>query len=99
MVSCINLNICIVQAGRFYIISSDVPDSAKHLRPSEIAWQTYHAQRTSTPIDTVLNRHISDPQTLLTLTVTEQEAREYCHSIGMKFFAKKWHDKTIIISI
>jgi len=47
----------------------------------------------------VLNRHISDPQTLLTLTVTEQEAREYCHSIGMKFFAKKWHDKTIIISI
>lgn len=79
--------------------SSDVPDSAKYLRPSEIAWQTYHAQRMSTPIDTVLNRHISDPQTLLTLTVTEQEAREYCHSIGMKFFAKKWHDKTIIISI
>ena len=79
--------------------SSDVPDSAKHLRPSKIAWQTYHAQRTSTPIDTVLNRHISDPQTLLTLTVTEQEAREYCHSIGMKFFAKKRHDKTIIISI
>ena len=79
--------------------SSDMPDSAKHLRPSEIAWQTYHAQRTSTPIDTVLNHHISDPQTLLTLTVTEQEAQEYCHSIGMKFFAKKWHDKTIIISI
>ncbi len=35
--------------------SSDVPDSAKYLRPSEIAWQTYHAQRMSTPIDTVLN--------------------------------------------
>lgn len=79
--------------------SSNMPDSAKHLRPSEIAWQTYHAHKTDTPIDTALNRHISDPQTLLTLTVTEQEAREYCHSIGMKFFAKKWHDKTVIISI
>lgn len=79
--------------------SSNMPDSAKHLRPSEIAWQTYHAHKTDTPIDTALNRHISDPQTLLTLTVTEQEAREYCQSIGMKFFAKKWHDKTVIISI
>lgn len=79
--------------------SADVPDSVKKLQPSEIAWQTYHAQRTDTPIDTVLNRHIAAPQTLMTLTVTEQEAREYCHSIGMKFFAKKWRDKTVIISI
>ena len=79
--------------------STDIPDAVRDLSPSDIAWQSYHAQRTNTPIDTVLDRHIANPQTLLTFTVTEQEAREYCQSIGMKFFAKKWQDKAVIISI
>lgn len=79
--------------------STDIPDAVRNLPPSEIARQSYHAQRTNTPIDTVLDRHIANPQTLLTFTVTEQEAREYCQSIGMKFFSKKWQDKTVIISI
>ena len=30
---------------------------------------------------------------------TEAEAEEDCHAIGMKFFRKKWKDKTVIISI
>ena len=79
--------------------STDIPDAVRDLSPSEIAWQSSHAQRTNTPIDTVLDHHIANPQTLLTFTVTEQDAREYCQSIGMKFFAKKWEDKTVIISI
>ena len=79
--------------------STDIPDAVRDLHPSQIAWQAYHAQRTDTPIDSVLNRHITNPQALFTFTVTEQEARGYCQSIGMKFFAKKWQDKTVIISI
>ena len=79
--------------------STDIPEAVRNLPPSEIARQSYHAQRTDTPIDSVLNRHITNPQTLFTFTITEQEAREYCQSIGMKFFAKKWQDKTIIVSI
>ena len=31
--------------------------------------------------------------------ITEAEAEEYCHAIGMKFFRRKWEDKTVIISI
>ena len=79
--------------------SMDIPEAVRNLPPSEIARQSYHAQRTDTPIDSVLNRHITNPQTLFTFTITKQEAREYCQSIGMKFFAKKWQDKTVIISI
>ena len=40
-----------------------------------------------------------DPQTILSIQVTREEAETYCHSIGMKFFGKKWRDKTILISI
>ena len=79
--------------------STDIPEAVRNLPPSEIARQSYHAQRTDTPIDSVLNRHITNPQTLFTFTISNQEAREYCQSIGMKFFAKKWQDKTVIISI
>ena len=79
--------------------SMDIPEAVRNLPPSEIARQSYHAQRTDTPIDSVLNRHITNPQTLFTFTISNQEAREYCQSIGMKFFAKKWQDKTVIISI
>ena len=53
----------------------------------------------SVPIDTVLSRHITDPQTILSIQVAREEAEAYCHSIGMKFFGKKWRDKTILISV
>lgn len=35
----------------------------------------------------------------VTITITKEDARAYCRSIGMKFFEKKWQDKTVIISI
>ncbi len=79
--------------------SADIPEAVRNMPPSEIAWRSYHAQRTDTPIDSVLDHHITNPRTLFTFTITEQEAKEYCRSIGMKFFAKKWQDKTVIISI
>lgn len=76
----------------------------RRLSPSEIALQQYRERQAaqgarSTPIDTVLSRHITDPQTILSIQVTREEAEAYCHSIGMKFFGKKWRDKTILISV
>ena len=76
----------------------------RRLSPSEIALQQYRERQaaqgaSSAPIDTVLSRHITDPQTILSIQVTREEAEAYCHSIGMKFFGKKWRDKTILISI
>lgn len=74
------------------------------LSPSEIALQQYRERQaaqgaSSAPIDTVLSQHITDPQTILSIQVTREEAEAYCHSIGMKFFGKKWRDKTILISV
>ena len=76
----------------------------RHPRPSEIALQQYRERHSSldsdsTPVDTILSRHITDPQTILSIKITQEEAETYCHSIGMKFFGKKWRDKTILISI
>lgn len=76
----------------------------RRLSPSEIALQQYRERQaaqgaSSAPIDTVLSRHITDPQTILSIQVTREEAEAYCHSIGMKFFGKKWRDKTILISV
>lgn len=76
----------------------------RHPRPSEIVLQQYRERHSlldsdSTPVDTILSRHITDPQTILSIQVTREEAETYCHSIGMKFFGKKWRDKTILISI
>lgn len=67
--------------------------------PSEIARRKYYAQRSDSTIDTMLSNHITDPQTILAIRITEEHAREYCKQIGQKFFAKKWTDKTLIISI
>ena len=74
-------------------------DGKKSLRPSEIALQTYRAEQQEVPIDTVLSKHVTDPQELFSFTISKEEAAAYCHSIGMKFFGKKWVDKTVIISI
>ena len=76
----------------------------RHPRPSEIALQRYRERHSSldsdsAPVDTILSRHIIDPQTILSIQVTREEAETYCHSIGMKFFGKKWRDKTVLISV
>ena len=76
----------------------------RHPRPSEIALQQYRERHSSldsdsASVDTILSRHITDPQTILSIQVTREEAETYCHSIGMKFFGKKWRDKTVLISV
>lgn len=73
-------------------------------RPSEIALQQYRERHSSldsdsASVDTILSRHITDSQTILSIQVTREEAKTYCHSIGMKFFGKKWRDKTVLISV
>lgn len=74
-------------------------DGKKRLRPSETALQTSRAEQQEIPIDTVLSKHVADPQALFSFTIGKEEAAAYCRSIGMKFFAKKWADKRVIISI
>ena len=76
----------------------------RHPRPSEIALQQYRERHSSldsdsASVDTILSRHITDPQTILSIQVTREEAKTYCYSIGMKFFGKKWRDKTVLISV
>lgn len=70
---------------------------AKRMKPSEIALLQYREKQTG--CDSQLDTRITDPQMLLGFSITEAEAEEYCHAIGMKFFRKKWEDKTVIISI
>lgn len=77
---------------------SSLEAGARHLQPSEIALLQYR-ERQSGNMDTILDRHSTDPQPLFTITITKEEAQAYCRSIGMKFFGKKWQDKTVIISI
>ena len=67
------------------------------MKPSEIALLQYRERQTGQ--DSRLNPRITAPQTLLSFSITEEEAEAYCHSIGMKFFHKKWQDKTVIIRI
>lgn len=79
-------------------------DAAPKIKPSQIAWHTYwnnqrNGENPDTPIDVSLSRHIANPSTLFSFTITKQEAADYCKKIGMKFFASKWHDKTIIVSM
>lgn len=71
------------------------------MAPSEIALQMYHHNRDSAahPIDSKLARHILDPQDIYSFAVTTQDAEAYCKEIGMRFFAKRWTDKRVIISI
>ena len=75
------------------------PDSSqtKRMKPSEIALLQYREKQTGR--DSRLDSRITNPQTLCSFSITAEEAEAYCHTIGMKFFRKKWEDKTVIISI
>lgn len=82
--------------------AEDMPADQQQMSPSEIALQLYRDRQSAGKegkIDTLLSRHITDPQPLLTFTITREDAKAYCEEIGLKFFGKKWHDKTIIVSI
>ena len=86
-------------------LSADMaPEQRQMMTPSKIALQLYREKQRADAggidcIDSMLSKHITNPQTLLTFTITKAEAEEYCHSIGMKFFGKKWRNKTVIVSI
>ena len=67
--------------------------------PSEIVRRKYHEKRSNGAIDAMLSQHITNPQTVLGILITEDHAREYCKQIGQKFFAKKWTNKLLYISI
>ena len=69
----------------------------KRMKPSEIVLLQYREKQTGR--DSHLDSRITNPQTLLHFCITEEDAEEYCHAIGMKFFRKKWKDKTVMISI
>lgn len=75
------------------------PDSSqtRRMKPSEIALLQYREKQTGR--DSRLDSRITNPQTLCSFSITAEEAEAYCHTIGMKFFRKKWEDKTVIISI
>ena len=79
------------------------PLTGRRLDPSEIALARYrreHAQAEPELADpAVLDRYLAQPQELFTFSITEREAGAYCQSIGMRFFKKKWQDKTVIVSI
>lgn len=77
-------------------------DSHPNFTASQIALQSYREKNfpnAPSCIDCALTDHILNPRELLRFTVTREMAATYCKEIGLKFFGKKWHDKTVIISI
>ena len=66
---------------------------------SEIARRQYHEKKSGGKYDTRLHPSISDPKEIFSFTVTEADAQSYCERIGIRFFAKRWQDKQVIISI
>ena len=68
------------------------------LTPSQLAQKRYYEALRGEE-DTSLDPHLKAPKELLTLTITAEDAAAYCKAIGLKFFPKKWQDKTVIISI
>ena len=93
------LQVVVVDDNTFNWTLDLSPAGKDHLRPSEIALRKYRAEQRNEPVDTVLPRHITHPHELFRFTTGKEEAAAYCRSIGMKFFAKKWQDKTVIVSI
>lgn len=67
--------------------------------PSEIARRQYHEKRTDGAIDSMLSKHITNPQKVWGFLITEEHARAYCKEIGQRFFAKKWKDIVLYVSI
>lgn len=83
-------------------LSSQTSSVQRRLKPSEIAFALYHRTKSNEVEcleNTELERYILQPKEILSFSVTAQEAKAYCQSIGMRFFEKKWQDKTVTISI
>lgn len=76
---------------------------SQRMSPSEIALAQYRQTHSEAELDgidnTLLARYISTPRDVFSFSITAADARAYCCTIGLRFFEKKWHDKTVIISI
>lgn len=76
-------------------------DSHPNFTASQIALQSYREKNfpdAPSCIDCALTDHILNPKELLRFTITREMAAAYCKEIGLKFFGKKWHDKTVMIT-
>ena len=69
------------------------------IRVGESAWSQEYKRHTNGAIDAMLSKHIAEPQKVWGILVTEDHAREYCKLIGQRFFAKKWTDLVLYVSI
>ena len=67
--------------------------------PSEIARRQYHERKSGGVYNAGLSSSITDPKEIFSFDVTEADARAYCEQIGVRFFAPKWQDKHVVISI
>lgn len=63
----------------------------KRMKPSEIALLQYREKQTGR--DSHLDSRITNPQTLLHFCITEADAEEYCHAIGMSFSVRNGRTK------
>ena len=77
---------------------SSEAESKPHLTPSQIAQKRYYEAMRGEP-DADLDPRLNKPKEIFSFTLTAEDAAAYCKSIGLKFFAKKWHDKKVIVSI
>lgn len=97
------LQVVVIDDNTYNYTLDLAPQIEKSLRmtPSEIALRMYHHNRNAAayPIDTKLARHILAPQDIYSFSVDAHEAEAYCKEIGMRFFARKWSDKRVIISV
>lgn len=97
------LQVVVIDDNTYNYTLDLAPQIEKNLRmtPSEVALRMYHHNRNAAayPIDTKLARHILDPQDICSFSVDAHEAEAYCKELGMRFFARKWTDKLVIISV
>lgn len=61
--------------------------------------RAFASERRNNVTESKISSHITDPQPIFELIVTEDDAREFCKRTGRRFFPKQWSDKRVIISV
>ncbi|MBR3561696.1 MAG: recombinase family protein [Oscillospiraceae bacterium] len=93
------LQVAVVDDNTFnWTLDLSNDSTTKRLTPSRIAQKQYYETLRGKP-DPTLDPRIREPKELFSFTLTAEDAAAYCASIGIRFFRKKWHDKTVIISL
>lgn len=94
------LQVVITEKNTFnFTLDTSAASNEKKLMPSDVATRKHIEKVSNGRIDTGLSKHILDPQEIFSFQVTQADAKAYCEKIGMRFFAKKWENKKVIISI